>query len=144
MKYIDSLPDFYIAKTKDHHLGVFTSKHIKKGTVIFTMKGDIINYPTRTSVQIGKTQHIENQLAGYINHACHPNAKVNKKNHTFVSLRDIPKDEEITFDYNKNEDILASPFRCFCCHKKILGKKVNFPSLTKLKEKLKQIKSVPI
>lgn len=103
--------------------GVFCTEDIKKGKVIFKMKGEIIGHPTRTSVQVGKDEHIEDEIAGHVNHHCIPNAKVIRKTRSFVSLRNIRKGEEITFDYNANEDKLAAPFVCKCCNKLVSGKK---------------------
>lgn len=119
------LPRHFEIKVGMHGVGAFITKDIKKGTVLFKMKGKIINHPTRTSVQVSKHQHIEDLLAGHINHSCTPNARVSRRARTFVSLRNIKKGEEITFDYNKNEDELAAPFVCICCGQKIAGKKIN-------------------
>lgn len=105
--------------------GVFVTKNIKKGKVLFKMKGEILHSPTQTSVQIGKNKHIEDAIGGHVNHSCAPNAKVNRRNKTFISLRDIAKGEEIIFDYNKNEDHLAVPFACKCCGKMIRGRQMS-------------------
>jgi SET domain-containing protein len=116
-------PPHFIVKNGIHGLGVFTTEPVKKGQVLFKMKGDILDYPTRTSIQVGKNKHIEDEIGAHINHSCSPSAKVVKKDMMFVSLRDIDVDEEITFDYNKNEDALSNPFYCECCNKAIVGKK---------------------
>jgi len=102
--------------------GIFTTVKIKKGDILFEMSGEIIARPTQTSIQIGKNKHIEDDIGVHVNHHCKPNSKVNRKNRTFISLRDIEPGEEITFDYNQNEDFLAVPFACHCCNRKILGK----------------------
>lgn len=116
-------PPHFVVKKGIHGYGVFTTMAFKKGETLFKLKGEIINSPTRTSVQIAKDKHIEDIIAGQINHNCAPNSRVNRKAGTFVSLKNIKKNEELTFDYNQNEDILSSPFICECCGKKILGKK---------------------
>ena len=110
-------------KSGIHGIGVFATKDIKKGELIFTMEGKTVNHPTRTSVQIDAKLHIEDKIAGRINHSCTPNAKVDRKTKSFISLKDIKIGDEITFDYNQNEDTLASPFICHCCHRLITGKK---------------------
>ncbi|HLB42403.1 MAG TPA: SET domain-containing protein [Gammaproteobacteria bacterium] len=122
MKY-HFLPPCFVVKNGIHGIGIFTTKNIKKGSVLFEMQGDILNHPTRTSVQIGKMIHIEDDIARRINHNCKPTAKVDRKTRSFISLQDIKKGEEITFNYNDNEDVLACPFVCACCYKKIAGRK---------------------
>lgn|SRR3990167_5055286 len=102
--------------------GVFAAQRINRNTIIFKMHGDFLTSPTQTSVQIGDQMHIEDNIAGLVNHSCHPTAKVDRQLHAFVSLRDIEKNEEITFDYTLNEDKLAAPFICQCCGQMINGK----------------------
>lgn len=123
MQY-DDFPPHLVVKKGIHGIGVFTSTAVKKGELLFKLSGEIVEAPTRTSVEIGKDKHIEDIIAGCINHSCTPNTKVDKTIPAFVSLRDIQKGEEITFDYNENESVMACPFKCECCGKKILGNKV--------------------
>jgi SET domain-containing protein len=122
MKYRRFAPHF-VRKKGIEGAGIFTTKAVAKGKVLFKMHGKILTRPTRTSVEIGRNRHIEDRIAGFINHSCTPNAKVLKKYKSFVSIVKIKKGDEITFDYNKNESKLAAPFRCRCCHRKIIGKK---------------------
>ncbi|TAK74858.1 MAG: SET domain-containing protein [Gammaproteobacteria bacterium] len=122
MKYRRFSPHFVI-KDGIHGLGVFTTADIKKGKVLFKLKGTILDHPTRTSVQVGKYQHIEDIIGAHVNHCCQPNTKVYKRSHVFKSSRNIKKGEELTFDYSKNEASLAAPFRCECCGKKVTGQK---------------------
>jgi len=122
MKYLRIAPHF-VVKMGIQGLGVFATKNFKRGKTLFKLNGEVINHPTRTSIQIVKNKHVENIIGGYVNHSCKPSAKVNRRKKTFVSLRNIDKGDEITFDYNKNEDVLACPFRCRCCGRKIVGRK---------------------
>lgn len=103
--------------------GVFATKKISKNTIIFKMHGDFVKAPTQTSVQIAEKLHIEDALAGLLNHSCNPTAKVDRQLQALISLRDIEEGEEITFDYRMNEEHLAVPFICRCCGKMINGKK---------------------
>lgn len=124
-------PPHFVVKDGIHGVGVFTTTSVKSGETLFKLKGPIIENPTRTSVQIGKNKHIEDKLAGFMNHNCHPSAKVDRKTQSFVSLKDLKSGEEITFNYNKNEDFLANPFTCECCNKFICGKTVEEPEKVK-------------
>jgi SET domain-containing protein len=109
-----------IIKNGVDQLGLFTKKNIKKGSIILKLQGKVLRSPTKYTIQIAKDKHIIDQRAIYINHSCNPNIKV--INIIILALRDICKSEEITFNYNDNEDILASPFVCSCCGKKITGR----------------------
>ena len=84
-----------------------------------TLAGDVLPYPTRTSIQIGIGQHIEDSLGQYVNHACQPSVKV--QGNRLLALRDLSADEEITFDYNESETDMSSPFVCNCCGKLVNG-----------------------
>jgi len=115
------LPHFEI-KEGIQGVGVFATSEFPTNTTLFVMHGTILKQPTRTSVQIGPSAHIEDELGGKVNHSCHPSAKVNQAERTFVSIKPIKKGEEITFNYCDNEDKMANPFVCRCCNKKISGK----------------------
>lgn len=116
-------PPHLVVKDGIHGVGVFTTMNMKRGTTLFKMKGEILPKPTRTSVQIGDNQHIEDEISGHVNHACTPNTIVDRTTRSFVSLRDIEEGEELTFDYTENEDSMAAPFICECCGKEISGMK---------------------
>lgn len=104
--------------------GIFAATGFKEGETLFKMRGQVSSIPTRTSVQVGVKQHIEDRIASHINHSCKPNTVVDRESRTFVATRPIKKGEEITFDYNKNEDVMACPFVCRCCNKQVSGKDV--------------------
>lgn len=112
----------FIIKNGMEGLGVFAAKNIKKNVMLFELTGDTVTKATRTSIQIGDHTHVENELGALLNHACKANAKVDKNKRALVSICDIKKGEEITFNYNENEDVLSSPFVCGCCGKVIQGK----------------------
>lgn len=119
-----SFPPHFVVRTGIQGLGVFALIAFKPGDTLFKMTGELRNSPTRTSVQIGDDLHVEDEIAGFINHSCIPNAKIDKHTHSFVALKEIAKDDEIVFDYNHNEDSMAAPFVCGCCNRKISGKRV--------------------
>ena len=109
-------------KEEGGYKGVFASRDIVKGLVLCDLThGWLVKEPTRTSIQNSETIHVEHEIGGCINHSCHPSCRISS--FFVVALRDIKEGEEITFDYNKNEDVIASPFECNCCGKMILGRK---------------------
>lgn len=87
---------------------------------VYTLEGDISIAPTRTSIQIGSFQHIEDDLGQYINHSCDPSVKIVKNK--LIAVKDIHDSDSITFDYNDSEEYMSNPFTCHCCGKLIAGK----------------------
>ena len=84
----------------------------------------IVTSPTRTSIQIDENKHIENFMAGKINHHCNPNTEIKFAGEGIIvyALKDIPFDEQLTFDYETTESILSEPFKCACHGNWIRGK----------------------
>lgn len=93
---------------------------VLSGTVIYELTGSVLESPTRTSIQIGPNEHIEDDLGQYVNHSCDPSVKVVKNK--LICLKDINDGDSITFDYNVSETEMSNPFVCHCCDKLISGK----------------------
>lgn len=99
---------------------------IAAGHRLFRIEGATTHRPSRYSVQIGETLHIdlgsghstEEMLDRYfwrfMNHGCDPNTVIRRRN--VIALRDIAPWEEITFNYNTTEYDMAEPFACRCGH----------------------------
>ena len=120
---------------RDGYKSLHASTFIRKRQLITHLKGFWTPYPTRTSIQVGQ-RHLESETGACINHNCNPNAEIisiqgwdangspvlSEGTTGLVSLKDISKGEEITFNYNATEDTLANPFKCRCCGKEIKGR----------------------
>jgi len=105
------------------------------GSKLFNIEGVLTEVPTRYSVQVGRTLHIDIPESygleeildqfywRFMNHSCEPNALIRGKE--CFALRHIEPSEEITFNYNTTEYELAEPFDCRCgndcCGGKIRG-----------------------
>ncbi len=121
-----------IRKT-NNYFGVFAINTIEKGEVIFKINTDIIvEKPSKYSVQIAKSKHVEpptniditdkpDYFWRFLNHNCEPNSFCNLKDMTFNALRDIKKGEHITFNYLTTEYDMSSPFKCNCNSKNCFG-----------------------
>lgn len=75
----------------------------------------------------------------FINHACHPNTKIDIQKSCFTVIEDIPKNTEITFNYLTTEyDMkkLETDFVCRCGSQNCYGHIRGFRYLT-FKQKLK-------
>jgi len=93
---------------------------VQPDRTVYILTGPILEGPTRTSIQIGPSKHIEDDLGKYVNHSCHPSVKV--VGNKLISITQINSGDSITFDYNKTETLMSNPFICHCCGKLITGK----------------------
>lgn len=117
--------------------GIFAKEYIKKGEIVFIKGGHILTrdeifssgvinsyFPINDEYFLGATnKDEEDQIKLYQNHSCNPNVGLHGEI-TFIAMRDIEKDEELTVDYAfiDNEDY---SFECTCgsndCRKTITG-----------------------
>lgn len=105
--------------------GLYTNKRFLRGECIIPIQGEVLSRPSRTSVQVSPGKHIDVKApAMYINHSCRGN--ITLKGTAFYALSDIEPGEELTFNYNENEDELDHPFVCRECNQQVKGK--NFVS----------------
>ena len=114
----------YIGKSKLHGKGIFASRKIKKGEIVFIMKGHKLNFLINNKKQakiaglnwvgLNKNEWINPlDYCIYFNHSCNPNAGI--KGHVrFFALKNIKKDEEILFDYSLNEADIFWHIKCNC------------------------------
>jgi hypothetical protein len=105
--------------------GLFANRTFNKGEIILLLKGNYFNKPTRTSIQVGNSKHVENYEGGLINHHCNPSANIiiipDVEPAIVVANKTIFQGEEITFDYETTEEAMAEPFKCECHGKLIEG-----------------------
>lgn len=133
----------YVGNSKIAGKGLFASKNIKKGEVVFIMKGEVIKMNAHNKdrilalpniVGIDKDLWIDPvEPYVFINHSCDPTTSV-KGRVTYVALKNIKKGEEITFDYSISEDS-SWTMKCscgsYCCRKIIRGTRQLPPSFFK-------------
>lgn len=121
---IDQATESIEAKFVAGHYCLMATKNFEAGAHILRLVGEIVETPSRFSVQIGPDQHmevpeeaqVEQPLDRYrwrfLNHSCEPNAEFVGLD--LVAIRQIKASEQITFDYNSTEYDLSSPFECHC------------------------------
>ena len=121
---IESTTECIAVDYVDGHYRLVATKDFEIGGHILLLKGEIVESPSRFSVQIGPGQHVEVPAEvqveqsldrcrwRFLNHSCEPNAKVDNRN--LMAIRRIKASEQITFDYNTTEYDLSSPFECHC------------------------------
>ena len=136
--------------------GLFASKNIKKGTKIIYYIGKII-----TKKQTENNPKFDNDKAIYlfnlnnrydldgdftyntarlINHSCNPNCEVEGKGLKLwiSSIKDIKKNEELTYDYGFSFDENYKDFPCKCGSKNCCGYIVREGSRWRVKKKKKK------
>ena len=134
---------YAIKKTTRTGEGLFASKKIKKGEILFTVDlskqkkltlQEIAKMPKNNHADyVGRSRYVVSfHPYSFMNHSCNPTIVVN---HTsiakkiFIALRDIERGEELTYDYGANAmDQFGKAFwtiDCLCgnqsCRKKISG-----------------------
>lgn len=107
----------------DNHKGIFSTEDYVIGQLIYTFNPHYIEQPTRTSIQYNN-KHFEDDMGRYLNHHCEPNTSIASDNRGvhLVAIDFIKKNDELTFNYNTTESMLANPFRCKCHGYLIRGK----------------------
>jgi len=97
---------------------------IGAGEVILPFRGVRVQEPTRTTLQLSRSQHLdvppgltwEQILDDYpwrfLNHSCEANGAL--RDRELVAVHPIRSGEQITFDYNTTEYDMSTPFACCC------------------------------
>ena len=125
-------------------LGVFANRSFKKGDKIISLKGEIVDAEGSTpeAVQIDERLFIDSRYLrpeDFINHSCSPNARLDLTVRWFFALKNISKNEEITFNYHTTEwdmEKYDAGFSCNCGSKNCLRAIRGFRYLTRA-QKLK-------
>jgi len=127
-----------IRNSKIHKKGIFAKEKIFKDEIVFIKGGHILRkeqifssavinsyHPIDDTYFIGATNaNEEKKIKLYENHSCNPNVGL-RGEITFIAIRNIDTDEELTIDYAflDNEDY---SFECNCgapnCRNVITGK----------------------
>lgn len=114
-----------------NHRRLVAIQPIPKGTRVFKIIGRETAVPTRYSLQVGRTLHLDQDCAKdeldlvqryfwrYLDHSCEPTTVI--RDRQVIALRDIAEGEGVTFDYNTTEYDMASPFQCHCGSSRCVG-----------------------
>jgi hypothetical protein len=116
-------------------LHVVAIRTVKVGGKVLTLDGEVVDRPSRHSIQLDEGSHIEvmddlpleemmlSHPWRFTNHSCDPNTKLVDR--SLVALRPVRAGDEVTYNYNTSEWELAEPFECRCgspsCERTIRG-----------------------
>ena len=143
---------YKIKKSKIDNRGLYAATNIKKNTKIIEYKGKIITVKeTETNPKFDNDKAIylfnlnkkydldgdfKYNTARLINHSCDPNCEVDGVGLKLwiYAVKDIKKNEELTYDYGFSFDKDYKDFPCRCGAKKCVGFIVNSQSRWRIKK----------
>ena len=122
-------------------LGVFTNKNFRKEEIVIHFKADVVSHPKASAeaVNIDDKFSLDTKWLvpeAFINHSCSANTKIDVIGFRYIAIKNINKNEEITYNYNTTEYDMGNGFKCECGSKNCLGKIRGFKYLTR-EQKLK-------
>ena len=147
---------YKIKKSKIDNRGLYAATNIKKNTKIIEYKGKIITVKeTETNPKFDNDKAIylfnlnkkydldgdfKYNTARLINHSCDPNCEVDGVGLKLwiYAIKDIKKNEELTYDYGFSFDKDYKDFPCRCGAKKCVGFIVNSQSRWRIKKLMKR------
>ena len=147
---------YKIKKSKIDNRGLYAATNIKKNTKIIEYKGKIITVKeTETNPKFDNDKAIylfnlnkkydldgdfKYNTARLINHSCDPNCEVDGIGLKLwiYAVKDIKKNEELTYDYGFSFDKDYKDFPCRCGAKKCVGFIVNSQSRWRIKKSRKR------
>jgi hypothetical protein len=123
--------DLVAIHVHDHHRRLVALRDIARGTHLFRITGRETPVPTRHSLQVSATLHLDQdcardefELVGryfwrYLDHACEPTTRISDRE--VIAVRRIAEGEGVTFHYCTTEYDMASPFECRCASPRCMG-----------------------
>ena len=114
-----------------HHRRLVALRDIARGTRLFRITGREHRAPTKYSVQVSATIHLDQDCARnefelvrryfwrFLDHACEPTTRFRDRD--LIAVRDISEGEGVTFHYCTTEYDMASPFDCQCGSPRCMG-----------------------
>ena len=153
---------YKIKKSNIDNKGLYASKNIKAKQIVIHYKGKLV-----TKKEVEKNPKFDNDKAIYlfnvnnrydldgdfeynearlINHSCNPNCEVDGKGLKLwiFALRDIKKDEELSYDYGFGYDKDYKQFVCKCGANNCVGYIVREGSRWRIKKSKSKSKSVSV
>ncbi|MFZ0479757.1 MAG: SET domain-containing protein-lysine N-methyltransferase [Terriglobales bacterium] len=136
-----------IRKSAIHSYGCYTTKRIRKGTLIVEYVGEPLSYEEADDLYDdyentylfgldgGKRILDGYGVAAFVNHSCKPNCETDQiaGKMWIIALRDIEPGEELTYDYCLYDGEDDAP--CRCGSKRCRGSLYSAAHLRKLKKK---------
>ncbi|MBI2022958.1 SET domain-containing protein [Candidatus Giovannonibacteria bacterium] len=124
-------------------MSLFADRNFRVGEKITGLSGKITSASIASpeAIQVSANYFLDGKdyvPEDFINHACEPNTRLDIERRRFAAIKNIPKNCEITFNYNTTEFDMAkygTDFICICGSKKCLGEIKGFKYLS-MKQKI--------
>lgn len=126
---------FYVKETDKYGKGLFAGRDFKNKEEVLEFKGPILTFDEieagsrddSVAIQVGEKIYIgqSGKEDDFVNHSCDPSCGLKLRNGKLFlfAIKDIKKDEEITFDYSTSMDECFTEIDCKCesenCRSKI-------------------------
>lgn len=147
LKIEDRFMPLEIRKSAIHSFGCYTTKRIRKGTLVVEYVGERLSYEEADDLYDpfpntylfgldGGKRIIDGYgVAAFVNHSCKPNCETDQiaGKMWIIALRDIEPGEELTYDYNLYDGEDDAP--CYCGAKRCRGSLYSAAHLRTLKKK---------
>lgn len=123
-------------------LGLFADKNFRKGNVVIAFKADVVDraHASAEAVQVDENKFYDTKWLvpeAFINHSYSPNMRLDVAKKRYVAIRNIEKNEEITFNYNTTEWDMkkyGDDFECHCGCRNCVGRVKGLKYLTRAEQ----------
>ena len=120
-------------------LAILANRKFRMGERVAPLKGTPVGaaHSTPEAVQVTETEFLDTEylvIEDFINHSCSPNTMLNIARRRFVAIKDIQRNDEITFNYLTTEWDMkewGADFKCLCGSQCCLGHIKGFRYLTR-------------
>ncbi len=110
-----SVMDKLVVRTENKFRSLIAKQTYKKGEVICEIPNEnILDKPTRFTVQISRDKHTHVGKLAALNHSCDPNVILDTERMLMIACRDVEKGDELSFFYPSTEWEMQAPFICLC------------------------------
>jgi SET domain-containing protein len=144
-KRSDGPPHLAIRSSRIDTEGCYTTRPIRQGEFVIEYTGPrltikeadaLYEHASRTylfGLADGKHVIDGEGVGAFINHSCDPNCEVDEVNGRILitAIRDIPPEEEITYDYNLYDGNPTDPSLCSCGAKNCRGSMYSMEELAR-------------
>jgi hypothetical protein len=119
---LDPAPSFLRVVTVRGWRSLRTDRAFRRGEILCPLPCTARrSRPSRYTVQVAESTHVEVGVFTTLNHSCDPNLVLDTERMLVVAARDLAPGDELAYFYPSTEWDMAEPFRCGCGSAACLG-----------------------